>query len=32
MKYYTKRGELTYVPQTDEERFAVWVQKLTIGG
>lgn len=29
MKYYTKRGEPSYVPQTEEERFAVWVQKVS---
>lgn len=29
MNYYTKRGEPSYVPQTEEDRFAVWVQKVS---
>jgi hypothetical protein len=29
MMYYTKDGEPSYVPQTDEQRFAVWVQKVS---
>lgn len=29
MIYYTKKGEPTFVPQTDEDRFAVWVEKVS---
>lgn len=29
MIYYTKKGEPTFVPQTEEDRFAVWVQKIS---
>lgn len=27
--YYTKDGKPTFVPQTDEDRFAVWVEKVS---
>lgn len=29
MIYYTKKGEPTFVPQTDEDRFAVWIEKIS---
>ena len=29
MIYYTKKGEPTFVPQTDEDRFGVWVEKIS---
>ena len=29
MIYYTKKGMPTFVPQTDEDRFAVWVEKIS---
>lgn len=29
MIYYTKDGLPTFVPQTDEDRFAVWVEKVS---
>ena len=29
MIYYTKNGQPTFVPQTDEDRFAVWVEKVS---
>jgi hypothetical protein len=27
--YYTKNGKLTFVPQTDEQRLAVWVETMS---
>ena len=29
MIYYTKKGEPTFVPQTEEDRFGVWVEKIS---
>ena len=27
--YYTRDGKPTFVPQTDEDRFAIWVKKVS---
>ena len=29
MIYYTKDGQPTFVPQTDEDRFNIWVEKIS---
>lgn len=29
MIYYTKDGKPTFVPQTDEDRFNIWVEKIS---
>lgn len=29
MIYYTKKGMPTFVPQTDEDRFGIWVEKIS---
>lgn len=29
MIYYTKKGEPSFVPQTEEDRFSIWVQKIS---
>lgn len=29
MIYYTKKGEPTFVPQTEEDRFGVWVENIS---
>lgn len=29
MIYYTKKGEPTFVPQTEEDRFGVWIEKVS---